>query len=353
MGPSIPYESGCSATDFHLDTRAFLRDRTVAVTGGTGFIGSHVVEQLLCLGAQPIVLSRRPESTFLQHCIHRIELRQCDLESYESTRKALEGASVVLNLAAKVAGLEYNSTHPASIFHENMQIFLNVLKAVQELKADRLLVTSSACVYPRHCSIPTPENEGFVGEPEPTNSGYGWAKRMQEYLGAQYAREFGLSVSIARPYNAYGPRDNFDVASSHVIPALIRRAFESKNGYLNVWGDGSHSRSFLYVDDFARGLLEVAARYPMADPVNLGSEEETTIRELATRIADLVSRVRGVPIQPRFEPAGLTGQPRRSCDTSKANRVLRFRAQVTLSEGLQRTVEWFAANATRTLPAHI
>ncbi len=238
------------------------------------------MEQLLCLGAQPIVLSRRPESTFLQHCIHRIELRQCDLESYESTRKALEGASVVLNLAAKVAGLEYNSTHPASIFHEKMQIFLNVLKAVQELKADRLLVTSSACVYPRHCSIPTPENEGFVGEPEPTNSGYGWAKRMQEYLGAQYAREFGLSVSIARPYNAYGPRDNFDVASSHVIPALIRRAFESKNGYLNVWGDGSHSRSFLYVDDFARGLLEVAARYPMADPVNLGSEEETTIREL-------------------------------------------------------------------------
>ncbi len=353
MGTSIPYESGCSAADFHPDTRAFFRDRTVAVTGGTGFIGSHVVEQLLCLGAQPIVLSRRPESTFLQHCIHRIELRQCDLESYESTRKALEGASVVLNLAAKVAGLEYNSTHPASIFHENMQIFLNVLKAVQELKADRLLVTSSACVYPRHCSIPTPENEGFVGEPEPTNSGYGWAKRMQEYLGAQYAREFGLSVSIARPYNAYGPRDNFDVASSHVIPALIRRAFESKNGYLNVWGDGSHSRSFLYVDDFARGLLEVAARYPMADPVNLGSEEETTIRELATRIADLVSRVRGVPIQPRFEPAGLTGQPRRSCDTSKANRVLRFRAQVTLSEGLQRTVEWFAANATRTLPAHI
>jgi len=311
------------------------------------------VEQLLCLGAQPIVLSRRPESTFLQHCTQRIQLRQCDLESYESTHKALEGSSVVLNLAAKVAGLEYNSTHSASIFHENMQIFLNVIKAAERQKVDRFLVTSSACVYPRHCSIPTPENEGFVGEPEPTNSGYGWAKRMQEYLGAQYAREFGLSVSIARPYNAYGPRDNFDVASSHVIPALIRRAFESKNGYLNVWGDGSHSRSFLYVDDFARGLLEVAARYPMADPVNLGSEEETTIRELATRIADLVSRVRGVRIQPRFEPAGLTGQSRRCCDTSKANRVLGFRARVALSEGLERTVEWFATNASRTLPAHI
>ena len=353
MATSIPYESKCSATDFHPDTRAFFLNRTVAVTGGTGFIGSHVVEQLLCLGAQPIVLSRRPESAFLRHWRQRIRLRKCDLESYESTHKALEGASVVLNLAAKVVGLEYNSTHPASIFHENMQIFLNVIKAAQQLKVDRFLVTSSACVYPRFCTIPTSEDEGFLGEPEPTNSGYGWAKRMQEYLGAQYAREFGLSVAIARPYNAYGPRDNFDPASSHVIPALIRKAFESRDGFLDVWGDGSHSRSFLYVDDFARGLLEVAARYPVADPLNLGSEEETTIRDLASQIASLVSKIRDMPIQPRFEPAGLTGQPRRCCDTNKANRVLGFRTQVALSEGLRRTVEWFAKNESRTLPAHL
>ena len=353
MEPSIPYKASCSAADFHPDTNAFFSNRTVAVTGGAGFIGSHVVEQLLCLGARPIVLSRRLESPFLRNCVHQIELRHCDLESYPSTRGALDGASVVLNLAAKVAGLEYNSTHAASIFHENMQIFLNVIKAVQEMKADRFLVTSSACVYPRFCSIPTPESEGSVGEPEPTNSGYGWAKRMQEYLGAQYAREFGLSVAIARPYNAYGPRDNFDPASSHVIPALIRKAFESTDGFLDVWGDGSHSRSFLYVDDFARGLLEVAARYPMADPLNLGAEEETTIRELATQIANLVSQVRAVPIQPRFQPAGLTGQPRRCCDTSKASSVLGFRAQVALSDGLKRTVEWFARNESRTLPAHL
>jgi GDP-L-fucose synthase len=353
LDSSIPYESACSAADFHPDTRAFFRNRSVAVTGGTGFIGSHVIEQLLCLGARPIVLSRRPERAFLQNCVHRIELRQCDLEAYESTRNALKGASTVLNLAAKVAGLEYNSTHAASIFHENMQIFLNVIKAVQDLKAERFLVTSSACVYPRFCSIPTPEDEGSVGEPEPTNSGYGWAKRMQEYLGIQYARDFGLSVAIARPYNAYGPRDNFDPASSHVIPALIRKAFESTDGFLDVWGDGSHSRSFLYVDDFAHSLLEVTARYPVADPINLGAEEETTIRDLATQIASLVSQIRGVPIQPRFEPAGLTGQPRRCCDASKANRVLGFQNQVALSEGLRRTVEWFAKNESRTLPAHL
>ena len=353
MAPDILYESGSSAEDFHPDTRTFFRGRSVAITGGTGFIGSHVVEQLLSLGAKPIVLTRRHKTLFIHNNLARIDLRDCDLESYESTRTALRGVSVVLNLAAKVAGLEYNSSHPASIFHENMQIFLNVIKAAQEMKVDRFLVTSSACVYPRFCRIPTPEEEGFVGEPEPTNSGYGWAKRMQEYLGAQYAREFGLSVAIARPYNAYGPRDNFDPKSSHVIPALIRKAFESEDGFLDVWGDGSHSRSFLYVDDFARGLLEVAARYPLADPVNLGAEEETTIRELADTIADLVSKIRGTAIQPRFTPAALTGQPRRCCDTTKANQVLGFRAETKLMDGLKRTVEWFARNENRPLPAHL
>ncbi len=353
MEASIPYESFCSLNDFHPETQAFFRDRTVAVTGGTGFVGSHIVEQLLCLGARPVVLSRRLESKFLRHCASKIRFRQGDLESYESTCRALEGTSVILNLAAKVAGLEYNSTHPASIFHENMQIFLNVVKVAQELKVDRFLVTSSACVYPRFCSIPTPEDEGFAGEPEPTNSGYGWAKRMQEYLGAQYAREFGLSVAIARPYNAYGPRDNFDPASSHVIPALIRKAFESRDGFLDVWGDGSHSRSFLYVDDFARGLLEVAARYPRADALNLGANEEISVGDLAGSISSLVSKIRGMPIQPRFEAGGLTGQPRRCCDSSKAERLLGFRAKVSLRHGLKRTVEWFAANESRTLPAHI
>ncbi len=348
-----PYASACSAEDFHPDTRAFFRDRTVAVTGGTGFIGSHLIEQLLSLGARPVVLSRSTEARFLQNCRDRIELRQCDLESYESTQKALRGASAVLNLAAKVAGIEYNTKHSASIFQTNMQIFLNVIKAAQEVKADRFLVTSSACVYPRFCSIPTPEEEGFTGEPEPTNSGYGWAKRMQEYLGKQYASEFSMAVSIGRPYNAYGPRDNFEPASSHVVPALIRKAFESTDGILNVWGDGSHSRSFLYVDDFARGLLEVAARYPKADAVNLGAQEETTVRELAGQIAGLVSEVRGKQIQPRFEPAGLTGQPRRCCDTTKAARVLDFHAKISLREGLKRTVEWFAANENYSLPAHV
>jgi len=349
---NTPYESRCSGVAFHPETTACFKDRVVAVTGGTGFIGSHVVEQLLSLKARPIVVSKKSQTRFLRHVANKLQLRSCDLESYECTYDALEGASVVLNLAAKVAGLQYNARHSASIFHSNMQMFLNVIRAAGELKVDRFLVTSSACVYPRNCSIPTPEEEGFADEPEPTNSGYGWAKRMQEYLAAQYAREFGLSVAIARPYNAYGPRDNFDPESSHVIPALIRKAFETTNGLLHVWGDGSHSRSFLYVDDFARGLLEVAARYPEADPVNLGANEETSLRDLATSIASIVAKVRGVPIQPEFQPEGLTGQPRRRCDTRKADRLLGFQTRIGLSEGLRRTVEWFA-NESRPLPAHV
>jgi GDP-L-fucose synthase len=175
---------------------------------------------------------------------------------------------------------------------------------------------------------------------------------MEEYLGAKYAEEFGLSVSIARPYNSFGPRDNFNPKSSHVIPSLIVKAFASKDGTLPVWGDGSHSRSFLFVDDFARGLLETAARYPKADAVNIGADEETTIRDTATWVAEFVSEIRGQKITPQFDPKGLTGQPRRRCDTTKAESVIDFRAKVQLKEGLKRTIEWFHRNENIALSAH-
>jgi GDP-L-fucose synthase len=346
------YRSACQPADFHPKSREFFRGRTVAVTGGTGFIGSHLVEQLLELEASCIVLSRSGKPGFLAEHAARIDLRACDLESLEATRQAIRGASVVLNLAASVAGLKYNSEHPASIFDANMRMFLNVIRASQEAGVERFLVTSSACVYPRFCSLPTPESEGFAGEPEPTNSGYGWAKRMQEYLGAQYAREFGLPVAIARPYNAYGPRDNFAPETSHVIPALIRKAYETPGDEFEVWGDGTHSRSFLYVDDFARGLVEVAARYPVADPVNLGADEEITIGDVAREIGKVVSELRGSPIVPRFQPAGLTGQPRRHCDTSKAIRELGFQSHMPFREGLRRTIHWYAEHANHTLSSH-
>ncbi len=334
------YKSAVTAADFHSETRAFFRGRQVAVLGGSGFIGSHVVEQLLALGATPVVLTRSTEPPFLFHLPHVKRVRG-DLRDSAVVAQAIKGTSVVLLLAAKVAGIEYNAKHPATIFMDNMEIFFNALRSIAAAKVERLLITSSACVYPRHCSIPTPESEGFLNSPEPTNRGYGWAKRMEEMLGETAAQEFGLSVSIGRPYNAYGPRDNFDPATSHVLPALIRKAAAARDGIFDVWGDGSHSRSFVYVDDVARGLLEIAARYPQADPLNVGTPEEVTIRAAAELIAFEVSKLTGRSVHPRFDPAALTGQPRRCCDISKAQRLLDYTARVPFREGLQVTVEWY------------
>lgn len=335
------YRSQVSAEDFHPETRAFFKGKRVAVTGGSGFIGSHTVEQLVSLDAKPVVLTRQEDPKFLRNVKSNIEIRKADLTNYESTRAAFEGSEVVMSLAANVAGLEYNAKHPASIFQTNLETFFNTIRSAREIGAKRFLVTSSACVYPRFCSIPTPEEEGTKDEPEPTNSGYGWSKRMEEYLGQQYAKEFGMSVAIARPYNAFGPRDNFDPKSSHVIPALILKAFNSKDGKLPVWGDGSHSRSFLYVDDFARGLIETCARYPAADAVNIGAAEEVTIRETATLVAEMVGKLRGENITPVFDPQGLTGQPRRKCDTRKAEAKLGYLAKIPFKVGLRNTINWF------------
>lgn len=347
------YTSSVRAADFHPETRSFFAGRRVAVTGGSGFIGSHVVEQLLELEAHPIVLSRQPDPRFVRHLGARIDRRVADLENFDDTRRALTDASTVISAAGSVAGLEYNARHPASIFQANLQAFFNTIRAAQLAGAERFCVVSSACVYPRFCSIPTPESEGFVGEPEPTNSGYGWAKRMQEFLGAKYAEEFGLSVAIARPYNAYGPRDNFDPASSHVIPALILKANQTPSGgTFRVWGDGTHSRSFLYVDDFARGVLEIAARHPTGEALNVGTDEETTIADVARLVASYVSELRGVEVAPTFDAHGLTGQPRRRCDTSRLESVLGFRARVPFEVGLRKTVEWFLSDEDRPLPPH-
>ena len=313
----------------------------MTVFGGTGFIGSHVVEQLLALGAFPVVPSRNPEPGFLRHLGGAVRVLQCDLESTSDARRAVHGSTAVLHLAASVGGLAFNAKHSASIFHVNMLLFLNAIRAAQESGVERFLVTSSACVYPRHCSIPTPESEGFADRPEPTNEGYGWAKRMEEFLGAAYASEFAMPVAIARPYNAYGPRDNFSPDKSHVLPALIHRAMTTEGDSFAVWGDGSHSRSFLYADDFARGLLEVAARYAEGDPVNLGADEEVTIHQVATQIADRVSAIRGRRIAARFDPSGLTGQPRRKCDTRKAIATLGFESRVPFSTGLEQTIDWY------------
>lgn len=323
---------------------SFWRRKRVLVAGGSGFIGSHVTERLVAAGARVTVADRlSPEGRRNLAAVWKdVRPVKADLLDAAACRRVSRGQDVVLQLAAVVAGVGYNSRHHATLFRDNMALALNMLEAARREDVGRFLVVSSACVYPRDCVVPTPEGEGFRDRPEATNEGYGWAKRMSEYLGRAYRDEFGLKTAIARPYNAYGPRDHFDPGTSHVIAALVKRVCDGEDPVV-VWGNGRPSRAFLYVDDFARGLIEVAEKYPQADPVNLGTDEEVTIKELALKIM----RIAGSKAKLRFDPSKPSGQPRRNCDTRKARELVGFQAAVPLDEGLRRTIEWYRANRSR------
>jgi GDP-L-fucose synthase len=315
--------------------------KRVLVTGGNGFIGSFVVDKLLEYGAQISVTASTKNSSlrFLEPVKDRISFFIGNLQSKEVVQECMKGTEVLIHLAASVGGIEYNLKHPGSIFRDNMQVFMNVLEAARLEGVPRTTITSSACVYPRFCNIPTPEIEGFRDRPEPTNEGYGWAKRMEEFMAEAYSKEFGMNISIARPYNAYGPRDNFDPSSSHVIPALINKIEHSKNSIV-VFGDGSASRSFLYVEDFARGILEVAEKSPQVQAINIGTQEEITIKDLV----HLILKISGNNLEIIFDESKPNGQPRRCSDTTLAKKLLGFEATVPLEEGIKRTINWYRRN---------
>ncbi len=313
----------------------FWKNKKVLVTGGAGFIGSYVVELLFKEGANVSITTKSGEIKNIEHLKKNVQVIKCDLTDLKAATDACKKQEVVLNLASKVAGIQFNKNHPASMFGDNVTIAKNMIEAAYRCDVERFLVTSSACVYSRHCLIPTPETEGFFDDPEPTNLGYGWAKRVAELFGRFYHMEYGMKVAIARPYNAYGPRDNFDPAISHVIPSIIKRVFEGENP-LVVWGSGKQTRSFLYVEDFARGLLATTEKYPNADPVNIGTDEEVTVGDLAAMIIEISGKKTAI----KFDTTKPDGQPRRNCDTKKAIQKTGFKAKVRLYDGLERTIAW-------------
>ena len=282
----------------------------------------------------------------LRHVQGRIETLEGDLRTADFALRACRDMDVVLHTAAQVGSVQYNIDHPGTIYRDNVLLNTQILEAARECKADRTVMVSSACVYPRFCSIPTPETEGFKDEPEPTNQGYGWSKRMAELQAIVYAREFGMNIGVVRPYNAYGPRDHFGAENSHVIPALIHRLYHVE-GPLTVWGSGEQTRAFLYAEDFARGVLLSAERYPTPDPVNLGTDEEVKIRD----VVKMIIRLSGKKTEPFFDTTHTDGQPRRNSDNHKAKEKLGFSAQVRLEEGLQKTLVWYQENILKA--AHI
>jgi GDP-L-fucose synthase len=316
----------------------FWDHKKVLVTGGAGFTGSHVVELLVSKKAIVTVVDNleNGDLNYLNKVKDKIVFLEKDLKDPKQAEEACRGQEIVLNLAAKIGGLDFNRNYPGTMLRDNILINTNVLEMARQAKVERFLVVSSACVYPRNCTIPTPEAEGFKDAPEPTNEGYGWAKRIAEIQGRLYAQEFGMKIGIARPYNTYGPRDHFETEKSHVIPALIKKIYDGENP-LNIWGNGEQSRSFVYVTDVARGLLEVAEKYSITDPLNIGSNEEIKIKELVKLIIELS----GKNLESYFDTTKPTGQPRRNCDNTKIKEKIGFDTQVSLKEGIQETIKWY------------
>ncbi len=316
----------------------FWKGKKVLVTGGAGFIGSHVVEKLVDREAKVSIMDNLSGGSLanLTKVKHEIKFLNGDCTVLEIAKKACEGQEIVMNLAAKIGGIEYNRTHQATMFKENLPIETTMIEAARKQKVDRFLVVSSACVYPHDCSIPTPESEGFLDEPEPTNGGYGWAKRMGEKIGEYYSQEFGMKVGAVRPYNCYGPRDHFEPEKSHVIPALIKRVFDRENP-VRVWGSGNQTRAFLYVDDLAEGMILAIEKYPKPDPINLGTDEEISVKDLIKKIIELS----GIDTKVEFDTSKPDGSPRRNSDNSKAIKKIGFKPTVSLDEGLRKTIDWY------------
>lgn len=317
---------------------SFWKDKKVLVTGGAGFIGSHVVEKLVERQAKVTVLDnlQNGELGNLYLVKDKIKFIKGDCIDLETAEKACKGQEVVMNLAARVGGIEYNITHQATMLRDNLMIGSVMIEAARKSKTERFLVVSSACVYPRNCSIPTPESEGFLLEPEPTNGGYGWAKRMSEKLGMYYAEEFGMKVGIVRPYNSYGPKDHFEQDVSHVIPALIKRVVDGEDP-VKVWGTGNQTRAFLYVEDLAEGMILAIEKYPIPDPINLGTDEEISIKDLIKKIAD----INGKKTRIEFDKSKPDGSPRRNSDNKKSKEKINFIPKISLEEGLINTIEWY------------
>ena len=303
------------------------------VTGGGGFLGSYVVERLRTEGLEPFVPRRR----------------DYDLTEHADVVRLFADArpELVLHLAAEVGGIGANRANPGRYWYANLLMGVHVLEQCRLAGVEKVVLLGTICEYPKHTPVPFREEELWNGYPEETNAPYGIAKKSLLVGGQTYREQYGLNAIHLLPVNLYGPRDNFDLETSHVIPALIRKMLEARERgerEIVLWGDGSPTREFLYVEDCAEGIVLAAQRYDGAEPVNLGTGAEISIRALA----ELIGELTGFDGEIVWDTSKPNGQPRRALDTSRAMELFGFRARTALRDGLEQTVAWYRTAA----PAH-
>ena len=311
----------------------FWDNKEILLTGGAGFLGSSIVKQLLKKG-----VSREQISIPRSH--------ETDLRIWENCVDVVKGKDVVVHLAARVGGIGFNQKYPALLFYDNAIMGIQLIEAARREGVEKCVILGTVCAYPKFTPVPFQEKDLWFGYPEETNAPYGLAKKMLLVQSLAYRQQYGFNSIYLLPVNLYGPRDNFNPESSHVIPALIKKfveAVEDNHRTVEIWGTGAASREFLYIDDCARAIILAAEHYNKPDPVNIGAGREISIKELVT----LIGKLTGFKGEIYWDSSKPDGQPRRCLDVSRAKQEFGFGARTTFEEGLKATIDWYMNNKSQ------